>query len=160
DFQRFACGSLQQAELIPHPAILAALGAKPIFVTVLARRKYHVKSSDDAIRVFGMQPVNPEAIVLQEIIGFVSPQSAHAVTDERGRKIAFRLAGMDDYRDGANQEFQALQMTGGATTDLLSEGGQRVIHSLRCLPVLEAQLSMKPLAGSAAGSLRHTPSIG
>jgi hypothetical protein len=63
DFQRFTRGPPQQTEFIAHPAILAALGAETIFVTILARRQHDVQSSDDSIRVRRMQPVHPEPIV-------------------------------------------------------------------------------------------------
>jgi hypothetical protein len=62
-------------------------------------------------------------------------------------KINVRLAGVDDYRNSADQEFQALQMAWAANTDRIGGGGQRVIHTLRCLLVLEAQLPMKRFGG-------------
>ncbi|MGA2882099.1 MAG: hypothetical protein ABSG13_24370 [Bryobacteraceae bacterium] len=82
-----------------RPAVLAALDAEAVIVTMRTSFQYTGEMSVNRRDIVGMDMVRPKSRFVQEVFRIVSPERPHPFRDKRAGKVAPGLA--DEHRDGA-----------------------------------------------------------
>src|SRR4051812_19605030 len=100
DLERLAGLVAAQAQLVADPAVRAVLVAEPILAGVVVELEQAGELGQDAGKVVGVDPLQPEARALEIVPRLVAEQPRDVLADKRRRVVALGLEAVEHGRGG------------------------------------------------------------